>query len=199
MIKANNLSKSFNGNRIFSGIDLSIGKSTVFGIVGNNGSGKTTLLKIIAGLINSDTGSIKLNENIKLDFLGHENMLYQNFSILENIDFFSDISGFRISAESQDNIEQALGLKNIVKKKISELSYGQRKKASMLRSLISGPDLLVLDEPFSNLDCESTDSFTTILKTLKKENKSFVISSNRKDIVGSISDDLLNMEDFNES
>ena len=199
MIKANNLSKSFNGNRIFSGIDLSIGKSTVFGIVGNNGSGKTTLLKIIAGLINSDTGSIKLNENIKLDFLGHENMLYQNFSILENIDFFSDISGFRISAESQDNIEQALGLKNIVKKKISELSYGQRKKASMLRSLTSAPDLLVLDEPFSNLDCESTDSFTTILKTLKKENKSFVISSNRKDIVGSISDDLLNMEDFNES
>ena len=199
MIKANNLSKSFNGNRIFSGIDLSIEKSTVLGVVGNNGSGKTTLLKIIAGLINSDTGSIKLNENIKLDFLGHENMLYQNFSISENIDFFSDISGFRISSESQDDIEIALGLKNIVKKKISELSYGQRKKASMLRSLTSAPDLLVLDEPFSNLDSESTDSFITILKTLKKENKSFIISSNRKDIVGSISEDLLNMEDFNES
>jgi len=199
LIKANNLSKSFNGNRIFSGIDLSIEKSTVLGVVGNNGSGKTTLLKIIAGLINSDTGSIKLNENIKLDFLGHENMLYQNFSISENIDFFSDISGFRISSESQDDIELALGLKNIVKKKISELSYGQRKKASMLRSLTSAPDLLVLDEPFSNLDSESTDSFITILKTLKKENKSFIISSNRKDIVGSISDDLLNMEDFNES
>ena len=199
MIKANNLSKSFNGNRIFSGIDLNIEKSTVLGVVGNNGSGKTTLLKIIAGLINSDTGSIKLNENIKLDFLGHENMLYQNFSISENIDFFADISGFRISSESQDNIELALGLKNIVKKKISELSYGQRKKASMLRSLTSAPDLLVLDEPFSNLDSESTDSFITILKTLKKENKSFIISSNRKDIVGSISDDLLNMEDFNES
>ena len=199
MIKANNLSKSFNGNRIFSGIDLSIEKSTVLGVVGNNGSGKTTLLKIIAGLINSDTGSIKLNENIKLDFLGHENMLYQNFSISENIDFFSDISGFRISSESQDDIELALGLKNIVKKKISELSYGQRKKASMLRSLTSASDLLVLDEPFSNLDSESTDSFITILKTLKKENKSFIISSNRKDIVGSISDDLLNMEDFNES
>ena len=199
MIKANNLSKSFNGNRIFSGIDLNIEKSTVLGVVGNNGSGKTTLLKIIAGLINSDTGSIKLNENIKLDFLGHENMLYQNFSISENIDFFSDISGFRISSKSQDNIELALGLKNIVKKKISELSYGQRKKASMLRSLTSAPDLLVLDEPFSNLDSESTDSFITILKTLKKENKSFIISSNRKDIVGSISDDLLNMEDFNES
>ena len=164
MIKANNLSKSFNGNRIFSGIDLSIEKSTVLGVVGNNGSGKTTLLKIIAGLINSDTGSIKLNENIKLDFLGHENMLYQNFSISENIDFFSDISGFRISSESQDDIELALGLKNIVKKKISELSYGQRKKASMLRSLTSAPDLLVLDEPFSNLDSESTDSFITILK-----------------------------------
>jgi len=199
LIKANNLSKSFNGNRIFSGIDLNIEKSTVLGVVGNNGSGKTTLLKIIAGLINSDTGSIKLNENIKLDFLGHENMLYQNFSISENIDFFSDISGFRISSKSQDNIELALGLKNIVKKKISELSYGQRKKASMLRSLTSAPDLLVLDEPFSNLDSESTDSFITILKTLKKENKSFIISSNRKDIVGSISDDLLNMEDFNES
>ena len=79
MIKANNLSKSFNGNRIFSGININLEKSKVLGVVGNNGSGKTTLLKIVAGIINSDTGEINLNENIKLDFLGHENMLYQNF------------------------------------------------------------------------------------------------------------------------
>ena len=68
----------------------------------------------------------------------------------------------------------------------------------MLRSLISSPDLLVLDEPFSNLDNESTDSFISILKTLKKENKSVIISSNRKDVVGLVSDDLLNMDDYNE-
>ena len=125
-------------------------------------------------------------------------MLYQNFSISENIDFFSDISGFRISSELQDEIEKALGLQNILGKKISDLSYGQRKKASMLRSLISSPDLLVLDEPFSNLDSESADSFISILKTLKKENKSVIISSNRKDVVGLVSDDLLNMDDYNE-
>ena len=198
MIKANNLSKSFNGNRIFSGININLEKSRVLGVVGNNGSGKTTLLKIVAGIINSDTGEINLNENVKLDFLGHENMLYQNFSISENIDFFSNISGFRISSESQNEIEKALGLKNISGKKISELSYGQRKKASMLRSLISDPELLILDEPFSNLDSDSTDSFISILKTLKESGKSIIISSNRKDIVGSVSDNLLNMDDYNE-
>ena len=198
MIKANNLSKSFNGNRIFSGINFNLEKSRVLGVVGNNGSGKTTLLKIVAGIINSDTGEINLNENIKLDFLGHENMLYQNFSISENIDFFSNISGFRISSESQNEIEKALGLKNISGKKISELSYGQRKKASMLRSLMSDPELLILDEPFSNLDSDSTDSFISILKTLKESGKSIIISSNRKDIVGSVSDNLLNMDDYNE-
>ena len=198
MIKANNLSKSFNGNRIFSGININLEKSKVLGVVGNNGSGKTTLLKIVAGIINSDTGEINLNENIKLDFLGHENMLYQNFSISENIDFFSDISGFRIPSGLQDNIENSLGLTNILGKKISELSYGQRKKASMLRSLISDPDLLILDEPFSNLDSDSTNSFISILKTLKKSGKSIIISSNRKDIVGSVSDNLLNMDDYNE-
>ena len=198
MIKANNLSKSFNGNRIFSGIEFNVEKSRILGVVGNNGSGKTTLLKIVAGIINSDTGSINFKEKIKLDFLGHENMLYQNFSISENINFFSEISGFKISSELQDEIEKALGLQNILGKKISDLSYGQRKKASMLRSLISSPDLLVLDEPFSNLDSESTDSFISILKTLKKENKSVIISSNRKDVVGLVSDDLLNMDDYNE-
>ena len=198
MIKANNLSKSFNGNRIFSGINFNLEKSRVLGVVGNNGSGKTTLLKIVAGIMNPDTGEMNLKENIKLDFLGHENMLYQNFSILENIDFFSNISGFRITSELQDEIEKALGLQNILGKKISDLSYGQRKKASMLRSLISDPDLLVLDEPFSNLDSESIDSFIFILKTLKEENKSVIISSNRKDIVGSVSDNLLNMDDYNE-
>ena len=198
MIKANNLSKSFNGNRIFSGININLEKSKVLGVVGNNGSGKTTLLKIVAGIINSDTGEINLNENIKLDFLGHENMLYQNFSISENIDFFSNISGFRISSESQNEIEKALGLKNILGKKISDLSYGQRKKASMLRSLMSDPELLILDEPFSNLDSDSTDSFISILKTLKESGKSIIISSNRKDNVGSVSDNLLNMDDYNE-
>ena len=198
MIKANNLSKSFNGNRIFSGININLEKSKVLGVVGNNGSGKTTLLKIVAGIINSDTGEINLNENIKLDFLGHESMLYQNFSISENIDFFSNISGFRISSESQNEIEKALGLKNISGKKIFELSYGQRKKASMLRSLMSDPELLILDEPFSNLDSDSTDSFISILKTLKESGKSIIISSNRKDIVGSVSDNLLNMDDYNE-
>ena len=198
MIKANNLSKSFNGNRIFSGININLEKSKVLGVVGNNGSGKTTLLKIVAGIINSDTGEINLNENIKLDFLGHENMLYQNFSISENIDFFSNISRFRISSESQNEIEKALGLKNILGKKISDLSYGQRKKASMLRSLMSDPELLILDEPFSNLDSDSTDSFISILKTFKESGKSIIISSNRKDIVGSVSDNLLNMDDYNE-
>ena len=198
MIKANNLSKSFNGNRIFSGINFNLEKSRVLGVVGNNGSGKTTLLKIVAGIMNPDTGEMNLKENIKLDFLGHENMLYHNFSILENIDFFSNISGFRITSELQDEIEKALGLQNILGKKISDLSYGQRKKASMLRSLISSPDLLVLDEPFSNLDSESTDSFISILKTLKESGKSIIISSNRKDIVGSVSDNLLNMDDYNE-
>jgi len=198
LIKANNLSKSFNGNRIFSGINFNLEKSRILGVVGNNGSGKTTLLKIVAGIFNPDTGEMNLKENIKLDFLGHENMLYQNFSILENIDFFSNISGFRITSELQDEIEKALGLQNILGKKISDLSYGQRKKASMLRSLISDPDLLVLDEPFSNLDSDSTDSFISILKTLKEAGKSIIISSNRKDIVGSVSDNLLNMDDYNE-
>ena len=68
----------------------------------------------------------------------------------------------------------------------------------MLRSIISNPDLLVLDEPFSNLDSESTDSFISILKKLKKSGKSIIISSNRKDIVGSVSDNLLNMDHYNE-
>ena len=198
MIKANNLSKSFNGNRIFSGIEFNVEKSRILGVVGNNGSGKTTLLKIVAGIINSDTGSINFKEKIKLDFLGHENMLYQNFSILENINFFSEISGFKISSELQDEMKKALGLQNILGKKISDLSYGQRKKASMLRSLISDPELLILDEPFSNLDSDSTDSFISILKTLKEAGKSIIISSNRKDIVGSVSDNLLNMDDYNE-
>ena len=80
MIKANNLSKSFNGNRIFSGINFNLEKSRILGVVGNNGSGKTTLLKIVAGIFNPDTGEMNLKENIKLDFLGHEYMLYHNFS-----------------------------------------------------------------------------------------------------------------------
>ena len=69
MIKANNLSKSFNGNRIFSGININLEKSKVLGIVGNNGSGKTTLLKILAGIINYDTGEINLNEIINLTWI----------------------------------------------------------------------------------------------------------------------------------
>ncbi len=89
MLEVNKISKSYNGQKIFSDLSFAIQEGDILGITGRNGSGKSTLLKILSKIAIQDFGEIIINPDINVDYLGHENMFFGDMSIKENIDFFT--------------------------------------------------------------------------------------------------------------
>ena len=198
MISVNNLSKSYNGQRVFSSLNFSVNKGEVLGIIGGNGSGKSTLLKILSKISLPDSGDILISPDISIDYLGHENMFYEEMSIEENIAFFTKFNSTSISEESNSKLKKSLGLEDIYMNKMYELSYGQAKKSGLYRIVLNNADLILLDEPFSGLDKKSVNNLIAIIQELTSNNKSLVISSNIIEIIESIATSTINMDNFNE-
>ena len=197
MISVNNLSKSYNGQRVFSSLNFSVNKGEVLGIIGGNGSGKSTLLKILSKISLPDSGDILISPDISIDYLGHENMFYEEMSIEENIAFFTKFNSTSISEESNSKLKKSLGLEDIYMNKMYELSYGQAKKSGLYRIVLNNADLILLDEPFSGLDKKSVNNLIAIIQELTSNNKSLVISSNIIEIIESIATTTINMDNFN--
>tara|TARA_B100000945_G_scaffold220985_1_gene178474 strand:+ start:252 stop:848 length:597 start_codon:yes stop_codon:yes gene_type:complete len=198
MISVNNLSKSYNGQRVFSSLNFSVNKGEVLGIIGGNGSGKSTLLKILSKISLPDSGDILISPDISIDYLGHENMFYEEMSIEENIAFFTKFNSTGTSEESNSKLKKSLGLEDIYMNKMYELSYGQAKKSGLYRIVLNNADLILLDEPFSGLDKKSVNNLIAIIQELTSNNKSLVISSNIIEIIESIATSTINMDNFNE-
>jgi len=198
MLEVNKISKSYNGQKIFSDLSFDIQEGEILGITGRNGSGKSTLLKILSKIAIQDLGEIIINPDINVDYLGHENMFFGEMSIKENIDFFTKFENIEKSEENISELKNLLGLELIYTKKINELSYGQAKKSGLYRIVLSNSDLILLDEPFSGLDTQSVENLTQLINKLKLKKKTLIISSNIIEIIENISDKLVNMDDFNE-
>jgi multiple sugar transport system ATP-binding protein len=162
-----------------SGISMSIGKGEFVAIVGESGSGKSTLLKLIYGLLAPDSGEIRFKgqhlpgPDEKL-IPGHDamKMLSQDFDlniyakVFENIE--SMLSNENVMAKKQKALEmmQLLGIEDLADKRVVELSGGEQQRVALARAIITEPEVLLLDEPFSQLDAVLKNQFRADLKRL---------------------------------
>ncbi len=147
-------------------VTLAAGSSVV--MLGENGAGKSTLLKVIAGLASPSYGTVSVfGENSKdqrgrVAYMSHSTMLYDELTGLENLTYFGSLhtDGASRSALRQRAAEalHEVGLEPSNTRRVGEYSQGMRQRASLARVLLSEPDLLLLDEPFSNLDVGSAQS-----------------------------------------
>ena len=164
MISIKNVTKSYNNNLVLDINDLNIKAGELCGIVGNNGAGKTTMFSLILDLIKADTGDIKSEDNIVSEseewksYTGsyiNESFLIDFLTPDEYFSFIADLydwnqgmlTSFLVQFEELFNGE-ILG----VNKYIRDLSMGNQKKVGIVAALIGDPSVLILDEPFSNLD-----------------------------------------------
>jgi len=181
MIKVNNLTKIYGDSIVLNISDLEIKKGDSFGLVGNNGAGKTTFFRLILDLIKSNSGEVLIkdekvaySENWK-KFTG--SYLDENFLInfLTPEEYFNFIGKLHSMSQEaiQDFLKQFSDFFNdeiLAKKKyIRDLSKGNQKKVGIAASLIGNPELVVLDEPFTNLDPSSQIRLKKILKNLKEK------------------------------
>jgi len=190
MIQVNNLAKAYNGTVVLNIPELKIEKGESFGLVGNNGAGKTTFFRLILDLIKANKGEILsqgtdvkkttiwkeytgsyLDEGFLIDFLTPEE--YFNFIASVNNLSKGDVKKF------MDQFEEFFNDEIIGKKKfIRDFSRGNKQKIGIAASLMTNPEILVLDEPFASLDPTTQIRLKNLLKQLKTEkNVTMLISS----------------------
>lgn len=154
-------------------LTLQAGTSAV--LLGPNGAGKSTLLKLLAGLAQPSYGQIRIFGQLpsllrgRIAYMGHQTMLYDELTGPENLDYFLGLHRPDLTtAQRKTHINIALAevdLDPANSRRLAEYSQGMRQRASLARVLLTDPDLLLLDEPFSNLD---TASITAMLARLQR-------------------------------
>jgi len=158
-----NISHSYDKEKVLDGIDIKIGKGEFFTLLGPSGCGKTTLLRILAGFIHPTEGQVLLGDK-DITELGPEKrnmgIVFQNYALFPNMTVKENIAyGLKVRKAAKNVIDEKCdyymdlaGLKAYENRRINELSGGQQQRVAIARALVIEPEMLLLDEPMSNLD-----------------------------------------------
>jgi heme exporter protein A len=168
-IKVAGLRRDYGERPALDGVGFELGAGESLVVLGPNGAGKTTLLRVLATLLRPSGGEVAVlscslpNEAWKLrgriGYLGHEPLLYRDLSGRENLRFQARLHGIgRAEAEARiEELLRAVGMERRADERVAELSAGMRQRLSICRCVLHRPELLLLDEPDSNLDAEGRE------------------------------------------
>lgn len=189
MIEINNLHKRFGSNNVLNGINLIIEKGETLVIIGRSGCGKSVLIKHIVGLLNPDSGYVKVEDKIvsdlpiselymlrrKFGFLFQGAALFDSMTVEENVALPLTESFNKYSKEHVKKVVDEklglVGLSNAGNLKPAELSGGMKKRVGLARALITNPDYILYDEPTTGLDPIMSDSIDGLIKELSDKIK----------------------------
>ena len=204
-LRIENLRKIFEENRGIEKIDFSIEKGELISLLGPSGCGKTTLLNIIGGFLKPDNGKIYLEDRDITDIPPEKRdistvfqsyALFPHMNVLENIKYGLKYKKLTKKEQNELALEylKIVGLDGYEKKSIQELSGGQQQRVALARALVLYPKILLLDEPFSNLDAKLKISMREELKELQKNLKiSMIFVTHDQEEALSISDKVVVM------
>lgn len=161
------LRREFGERAAIEGLDLTLDRGRTLVVLGPNGSGKSTLLRILATLLRPSGGEVEVlgcalpREAWKLrgriGYLGHEPLLYRDLSGRENLRFQARLHGIAAAEERIERLLAAAGMSLRADERVAELSAGMRQRLAICRCVLHEPELLLLDEPDSNLDAEGRE------------------------------------------
>lgn len=200
-LEVENLVKSYGSNPVIKNLTFSIEKGQLISFVGESGSGKSTFLKCLSGLENINSGKVILNNKIindknlfvkpqrrKIGYVFQDYPLFPHLNIKENICFNLEKRYFK----NFEDIVKLTNLKQLLERYPHEISGGEQQRVSIARSIIREPDLLLLDEPFSNLDTNIKYSIRDeICKIIKKTNTTTILVTHDINDALNISDKIL--------
>ncbi len=175
MIKLTDVSKNYGDKKVLNGVSLTIEEGTIYGLIGKNGAGKTTLMSIMAGLLPYEGGSVELikedGRNAKVGYLPDLPAFFEYMTSSEYLDFLL----MEDNKEVRDELLTMVGLEGNVR--IKGMSRGMRQRLGIAAALVGDPDIILLDEPTSALDPQGRIEVMDILKKLRSQGKSVLLST----------------------
>ncbi|NAS11426.1 ABC transporter ATP-binding protein [Poritiphilus flavus] len=186
MLKAINVTKSYSGEVALKDVSFEVGKGEIFCLLGQNGAGKTTTINIFLGFIKKDGGHAFVGDkevgkdeiNQLTAYIPETVQLYDNFSGVENLNFFSRLAGFTYTNQELEDFLTKIGLeKDAQHKRLSSYSKGMRQKVGIAVALAKNAEVIFMDEPTSGLDPKATAEFTKICKELAAMGKVIFIAT----------------------
>ena len=180
VLQLKNINTYFGKNHVIKNVDLNFEKGHFITFLGPSGCGKTTLLRMIAGFYEPDEGEILLNgKNIEKvpPYDRNTAMVFQEYALFPHMNVFDNVSyGLRVKKKSKDEIEkrvkQALALmqlEGMEKRFPNQMSGGQQQRVAVARALVMNPEVLLLDEPLSNLDAKLRESVRVELRQIQQK------------------------------
>jgi ABC-type multidrug transport system ATPase subunit len=176
-------------------VDLEPGRCYV--LIGENGAGKSTLLRVLAGLLRPSFGTVNVfgeldphDVRARIGYMSHAPMLYDELTAQENLRYFSSLYPGRPCLSPEAALRQ-VGLDPELPRPLGQYSQGMRQRTSLARVLLPVPELLLLDEPFSNMDVESISQMVELLARFRQSDRTIVITTHQRDHAAPIADWIL--------
>ncbi len=194
-IEVDGITKTFGDRKVLKDINFAISAPNSVGITGHNGSGKSTLMKILAQIISPTRGkvTVKLDEKplpedrhlevIKM--VAPEMALYEMLSAYENLQFFAKLASVPMPRSEQDRLLALMGLAGRGDDMVGAYSSGMKQRLKYAVALLANPDILLLDEPTSNLDDEGKAIVIDIMAK-QQQDKILIIATNEHEDLGRV-------------
>jgi sodium transport system ATP-binding protein len=188
-VTVDRLEKTLGKNKVLRGISFSSRSGEIFGLLGPNGAGKTTTLRIICTLLAPDTGSVEVlgfdtrtaPEEVRrrVGVVTAEIGVYARLSARENIVYFAELSGVPDGELNRrvDTVIDRLDMGSFAKQRAESLSSGQKQKVAIARAIVHDPDILMFDEPTSNLDVLASREIRDFMVEARGRGKCVIFST----------------------
>ena len=185
VILVTHLSKTFDGLTAVEDASFQVNPGEIFGLLGPNGAGKTTTLRILMDILKPDAGAaLVLGQppgaaRRRVGYLPEERGLYRDLRVLECLVYLGQLKGLT-RADAQRRAAgwlERFDLAARAKSKVQELSHGLQQKVQIIASLLHDPDLLILDEPFQGLDPVNVDAVRALIRELRAQGKTIILSA----------------------
>jgi heme exporter protein A len=184
VVAIDNITRRFGRRVALAGVSFALEPRECLAIFGPNGAGKTTLLKIVAGLLVPNSGSVSpsgVAARAAVGLISHQTMLYPELTALENVEFAAQLYGVPDPRPASLASLAALGVQDRADTFVRQLSRGLQQRVSIARSLVHGPRILLLDEPFTGLDAQGARVLTDALVGLRDAGAALILVTHNID------------------
>jgi ABC-type multidrug transport system ATPase subunit len=199
VITVHHVIKQFGRFAALRGVSAEFAAGRLHAILGDNGAGKTTLLRSLAGLAHPTRGEISIfgktpNDACReIGYMAHPSLLYDEMSGMENLRYFAGLYGISNDAVCEQAI-RGVDLDPALTRPVGQYSQGMRQRMSLARAILHDPKVLLLDEPFSNVDVHSAREMVRLLKAMRDSGKTVFVVTHQALLLEGVADEFIWMQ-----